>query len=61
MYAGIGEPIYFYVETVFLWNGIGVGILYVFGTYLRLALTVGRFNKLVPRSIGPYNPLSLTR
>ena len=33
--SGIGEPIYFYVEAVFLWNGIGVGILFLFGTYLR--------------------------
>ena len=33
--AGIGEPIYFYVETVFLWNGVSVGILFLFGTYLR--------------------------
>jgi len=36
--TGIGEPIYFYIEAVFLWNGIGVGILFLFGAYLRSVL-----------------------
>ena len=34
-FAGIGEPAYFYVESVFLLNGIMMGIFFLFGTFLR--------------------------
>jgi len=33
--VGIGEPSYFYIEAAFLLNGVLLGVLYVFGTYLR--------------------------
>jgi len=33
--VGIGEPAYFYVEAAFLLNGILLGVLFVFATYLR--------------------------
>jgi len=33
--VGIGEPAYFYIEAAFLLNGILLGVLFVFGTYLR--------------------------
>jgi len=33
--AGIGDPAYFYIEAAFLFNGILLGVLFVFGTYLR--------------------------
>ncbi|XP_025095968.1 probable C-mannosyltransferase DPY19L1 isoform X2 [Pomacea canaliculata] len=31
---GLGEPAYFYVESVFLLNGILMGVFFLFGTYL---------------------------
>ena len=33
--VGIGDPAYFYIEAAFLLNGILLGVLFVFGIYLR--------------------------
>lgn len=35
--TGLGEPSYFYIESVFLLNGINMGVFFLFGVYLRLA------------------------
>ena len=35
--VGLGEPAYFYVESIFLLNGIMMGVFFLFGTYLRYA------------------------
>jgi hypothetical protein len=33
--VGLGEPAYFYVESVFALNGIMMGVFFLLGTYLR--------------------------
>lgn len=32
---GLGEPSYFYIEAVFLLNGINMMVFFLFGSYLR--------------------------
>ncbi|CAG5129451.1 unnamed protein product, partial [Candidula unifasciata] len=38
---GLGEPAYFYVEAVFLLNGLMMGLFFLFGTYLSGSLFGG--------------------
>ena len=33
--VGLGEPPYFYIESVFLLNGMSMGVFFLFGLYLR--------------------------
>lgn len=37
--SGLGEPSYFYVESVFALHGVMMAIFFLFGTYLRYVLT----------------------
>lgn len=37
--TGLGEPSYFYIEAVFLLNGLMMGTFFLFGTYLRLVMS----------------------
>ena len=36
---GLGEPSYFYIESVFLLNGLNMGLFFLFGVYLRSVST----------------------
>ncbi|BFZ02138.1 hypothetical protein BsWGS_05177 [Bradybaena similaris] len=38
---GLGEPAYFYIEAVFLLNGLMMGLFFLFGTYLSGSLFGG--------------------
>ena len=33
--SGLGEPSYFYIESVFFLNGLNMAVFFLFGTFLR--------------------------
>lgn len=35
LFKGLGDPAYFYVDVIFILNGLMVGLLFIYAAYLR--------------------------